>query len=187
MSFLPLAWCKLDVNRPGNPRRIKSCLGWRSRWVVWCLLSRPLAFCWSRVCLFSFQNKTCLQCNSWKKHRFEDEDFFKPDAGKSQDWNLKPGYNLVFPKSPTIKLPNPLAVPVGMSKDPCHERSDLLMQDFGIFQPSTFRDLGQRLIFLASRGSSATINARPLVDDSEKWIRFPTQKLAIWWCVWSPL
>lgn len=100
MSFLPLAWCKLDVNRPGNPRRIKSCLGWRSRWVVWCLLSRPLAFCWSRVCLFSFQNKTCLQCNSWKKHRFEDEDFLKPDAGKSQDWNLKPGYNLVFPKPP---------------------------------------------------------------------------------------
>jgi len=56
------------------------------------------------------------------------------------------------------------------------------MQDFGIFQPSTFRDLGHKLIFLASRGLSATINARPLVDDSEKWIMFPTktpQKLAI--------
>lgn len=113
-------------------------------------------------------------------------------AGRWQISGLKPEtwLQLGFPKttkSPTIKLPNPLAVPVGMSKDPCHERSDLLMQDFGIFQPSTFRDLGQRLIFLASRGSSATINARPLVDDSEKWIRFPTQKLAIWWCVWSPL
>ena len=101
---------------------------------------------------------------------------------RTETWNLATPWFPKTTKSPTIKLLKPLAVPVGMSKDPCHERSDLLMQDFGIFQPSTYRDLGQKLIFLASRGSSATINARLLVDDTEKWIMFPTtpQKLAIW-------